>query len=372
VSFYTDIGVRPLINAATTFTVLGGSLMPTEVLEAMSSASTAFVDMHELHERSGEELARLTHNEAAYVTAGCAAAIVLALLGSRTGEDTATIGRLLEGDQLPDEVIMHAAHRIPYDHAVRLATASIRQVGNVIQTFPWELEAAINERTLAVLYVAGNHLPPGALPLPDVVEIAHSHGIPVIVDAAAQLPPVENLWHFTRDIGADLALFSGGKALRGPQASGLMVGSASAVAAARAHGAPYQRLARAMKVGKEEVAGLVAAVRRYVALDHDALLQEWYSVANRWAQRIDELPGASAVVEHTGEAGQPVPLVRITIDEKKVSRTGESIVRLLQTGTPRLEVLPGGRDSFSISPDMLAPGEEETVESLLTKAILAR
>jgi uncharacterized pyridoxal phosphate-dependent enzyme len=254
VSLYGDLGVRRLINASTTFTVLGGSLMPPVVLDAMREAAGSFVDMHEFHERAGAELARLTRNEAAYVTSGCAAAIVLAVLGCRTRGELTNIAKLPHDPSLPDEVIMHAAHRIPYDPALQLAGVQIRQIGNVLQTFDWELEAAISERTAAVFWVAGSHMAPGALPLAEVVRIAHAHEVPVIVDAAAQLPPVRNLWHFTAEQGADVALFSGGKALRGPRASGLMVGRAELVQAARENGAPNQRLARAMKAGKEEMA----------------------------------------------------------------------------------------------------------------------
>ena len=371
-SFYDGIGLSPVINASTTFTALGGSLMPAEVLAAMHSAAGGFIDMHELHERAGAELARLTRNEAAYVTSGCAAAIVLAVLACRTGDHLNRIAGLPDDATLPNEVVMHAAHRIPYDPAVRFAGASIRQVGNVLQTFDWELDAALGERTAAVLYVAGPHLPPGALPLSDVVRIAHDHGVPVLVDAAAQLPPLENLWRFTAEDGADLVLFSGGKALRGPQASGLMVGRADLVAAARANGAPHQRLARALKVGKEEIAGLVTAVRRYVHLDHEAEAAGWYTVVDRWAARLDSGPGVRATVEHANEAGQPVPRVRVDVDSTVVGRTAETVVALLAQGQPSIHVLPGGRDTFWMGADQLAPGEDTIVEDRVRGALDAR
>jgi uncharacterized pyridoxal phosphate-dependent enzyme len=362
ISFYNEVGVKPVINAATTFTLLGGSLMPEEVLQAMSSAARGFVDMHELHEAAGRELARLTRNEAAYATSGCAAAIVLAVLGCRTGGQPHRIAGLPDDTSLPDEVVMHAAHRIPYDPAVRLAGARIRQIGNVLQTFEWELEAAICDRTTAVLYVAGSHLPPGALPLADVVRIARARDVPVLVDAAAQLPPVSNLWHFTTEVGADLAMFSGGKALRGPQASGLMVGREDLIEAARANGAPHQRFARAMKVGKEEIAGLVAAVRRYVGIDHEAEARAWYEVVHRWAARIDGGRGVRATVEDRNEAGQPVPRVRVDVDRVAARRPADAVVELLARGEPPIEVLSGGPDRFWIGPDLLREGEANIVE----------
>lgn len=358
---YDELGVRQLINASTTLTAFGGSLMPPVVLDAMRDAAGSFVDMHELHERAGAELARLTRNEAAYVTPGCAAGIVLAVLGCRTRGELANIARLSDSATLPDEVVMHSAHRIPYDPALRFAGARIRQIGNALQTFDWELEAAISDRTAAIFWVAGSHLARGALPLADVIRIAHSHNVPVIVDAAAQLPPVDNLWDFTVNHGADLALFSGGKAVRGPQASGLMVGRRELIEAARANGSPNQRLARAMKVGKEEIAGLVAAVRRFVGLDHAELSLQWYEVCREWATALDAQPGVRAVVEKTNSAGQPVPRVQVMVDSAIVGRGRDVLVDALRNGDPGVVVLPGGEVSFYLGPDLLEPGQSDVV-----------
>ncbi len=172
-SFYGDLGLRRVVNAATTFTAVGGSLMPPEVLAAMTDAASSFVDMHELHAAAGHRLAGLTGNEAAHVTAGCGAAIVLSVLACATGGDPAAIARM---PGTPVEVVVHAAHRIPYDPAITLTGATIVQVGNVLQTFEWELDAAITDRTAAVFYVAGSHLPAGALDLATTVEIAHARG----------------------------------------------------------------------------------------------------------------------------------------------------------------------------------------------------
>lgn len=368
--FYDDLKLQPVINAATTFTALGGSLMPDEVLAAMNDAAGSFVDMHELHLAAGKRLAELTNNESAYVTAGCAAALVLAVLGIRTGGDPAAITTFPGRDEAPHEVIMHAAHRIPYDSAIALSGATIRQIGNIQQTFDWELEGAITEKTAAVLYVAGSHLPQVALPLEDVVRIAHAHGIPVIVDAAAQLPPVENLWRFTREIGADIVVFSGGKALRGPQASGFMLGRADLIEAARQNGAPYQRWARAMKAGKEEIAGLVAAVERFILLDHNALHQQWLETVEEWHTAFSGVPGVMASIDPHNEAGQPVPRLHIAIDDP--ARAAATLVHL-ETATPRVAVLPdranGVPRGLWLSPDLLREGEAEIVRHVVVDAI---
>ena len=371
---YEDLGVPTVVNAATTFTALGGSLMPDDVLDAMRSAAGSFVDMHALHLAAGRRLAELTRNEAAYATAGCGAAMVLSVLAARNAGNPGTLTELPGHDQAPHEVVMHAAHRIPYDPMVQLAGATIRQIGNIQQTFAWELEQAITSRTAAVLYVAGTHLPQVALPLDEVVRIAHQRDVPVIVDAAAQLPPVQNLWRFTRDLGADLALFSGGKALRGPQASGLMVGRADLVEAARQNGAPYQRLGRPMKAGKEEIAGLVAAVDRFVHLDHDRLHAQWAATVTTWEEHLKAAPGVRVTAEELNEAGQPVPRLHVAVlDPDRAAR----LLADLDDTSPRVAVLPdlanGVARGFWLGPDLLEPGEDEivltTISTLLERPL---
>jgi L-seryl-tRNA(Ser) seleniumtransferase len=373
--FYDSLGVRRVVNASTTFTALGGSLMPPEVLDAMREAAGSFVDMEELHLAAGRGIAELTRNEAAYVTSGCAAALVLAVMGCRAGGDPRLIARLPEGAGLPAEVVVHAAHRIPYDPVLGLAGARVRQIGNALQTFEWELEAALTADTAAVLYVAGRHLARGALPLPTVVRIARERGVPVLVDAAAQLPPVENLWHFTTGLGADLVAFSGGKALHGPQASGLLLGRADLVEAARRNGAPFQRPARPMKAGKEEIAGLYAAVRRYVGLDHDAVARGWEATLAYWAGELAGLPGVAVERDPFNEAGQPVPRLRVDVDPRAAAADAAAVLDRLRGGDPAIAVLPaedpvtGTVSGFWLGPDLLAGGEAEIVAAALRRLL---
>lgn len=354
---YADLGVRRVINAATTLTTLGGTVLPDEVVDAMASASRSCVDMDELHLAAGRRLAELTHNEAAYVTSGCAAGIALAVLAAITGGQPEVIARLPYDETLPRNVVIHRAHRIPYDRAIELGGGHIVEVGNVIQTFEWELTAALDENTAAVFWVAESHLPQTTLSLKQTVAIAHARGVPVIVDAAAQLPPLENLTYFTVECGADVALFSGGKALQGPQVSGLMVGSPTLIDAVRANAAPRQRLARAMKVGKEEIAGLVAAVERYVALDHAALDTEWDEIVSIWAEGLDDLDGVQVRRRSLNEAGQPVPRLEITLDSDVARISAAALVARLWDDTPRVAVLPGLADRVYVTPDTLVSGE---------------
>jgi L-seryl-tRNA(Ser) seleniumtransferase len=366
---YTRLGVTRIINAAGTYTAVGGSLMPESVMEAMRIAGSAFVDMQELHTLAGQRLAELTNNEAAYVTSGCAAAIVLAVLACITRGDPAAIARMPQGEGLPTEIIMHTAHRNPYDPSIRLGGGRIVNIGNTSQTFEWELEAAITPNTAAVFYPAGPRYVGSVLPLETVTLVAHKHGIPVIVDAAADLPPHTNLWHFTRDCGADLALFSGGKGLRGPQASGMMVGSPELIAAARANGSPHQRLARSLKVGKEEVAGLVRAVELYVGREHQIESASWERIVANWVEGLSDCPGVSVRRQFPNNLGRPIPQLLLEVNAD-VPTSATEIADELWASTPRIMVLRrGGPRMFYLSPETVTPDEAAIVAGQIRKAV---
>jgi L-seryl-tRNA(Ser) seleniumtransferase len=367
-NLYQSLGVRRVINADARLTRLGGSLMADPVRAAMDAAARSYVDMFELQAAVSARLAELTRNEAAHVCAGAAAGLMLTALACAVGADLHKIARLPDlGER--DELIIHCAHRIPYDLAARLSGVRLVQIGNVLQTFPWELEAAIGPRTAAVLYIAGAHLARGVLPLYEVVQIAHDHGVPVIVDAAAQLPPPENLWHFTRVLGADLVIFSGGKDLGGPQASGLIVGRAELVAACAAHSSPNQRLARPMKVGKEEMVGLLAAVELYLGMDHRARIARFEQIVEGWVDALDDGDGVRARRDFPNEAGQPTPRALIMLDKSRCGMSGAELRQRLWDGDPRVAVAPAGEDGISISPDTLEPGEELFVVEKIRRAL---
>ena len=241
-SGYADLGIRPVINASATLTRLGGSRMPKPVMDAMAAGTEAFVDLVELQRRAGERIAQLTGNEACYICSGAAAGIAIAVAACITGTDPAKIARLPHFDGPPAEVIVHRAHRNGYDHAARMTGATLVEIGMAHTTQRWELEAAISPHTACVLYFAGAHYATGALPLSEVVEIAHERGVPVLVDAAAQIPPVAALWEYTRELGADIAIFSGGKGLRGRSRAGWCLGSARSWRPATRTAAPTRAL----------------------------------------------------------------------------------------------------------------------------------
>lgn len=265
---YAWLGVRTIINARGATTAVGGSLMWPEAAAAMVEASRAFVEIGELNARVGERIAAATGAEAGYVTSGSAAAMLLAAAACITGTDPALIHRLPNTEGIPNEIVVHRAHRVRYDQMFRAAGATLIEIGYPQGTEPWELPAAISERTVAVAYVDSPAVGPRALDFPTVVRIAHERGVPVIVDAASILPPVDHLRRWIR-WGADLVIYSGGKGIRGPQESGLLAGRADLIAAAAANGSPRAAIGRGMKVSKEAMVGLAVALERFLNHDHE-------------------------------------------------------------------------------------------------------
>ncbi len=359
-SIYDELGIRPIVNASATLTRLGGSVMPPEVVQAMVDASKHFVNLDELQRAVGERLAAMTHNEAAYVSTGAAAGLALATAACVAGSDPQAIAQLPDCTGLKNEVIIHKSHRNGYDHAVRQIGVKLVEIGMAMSTAPWELEAAINDRTAAIFWFQGAMTGRGDLPLETVIEIANRHHVPVVVDAAAQLPPVENLWKYTQ-MGAALAIFSGGKDLRGPQASGLVVGRKSLIEAMRVNGSPNHSIGRPMKVGKEEMVGLLTAVKLYIDRDHEARASQDDEVVGGWCDTLGKLPGVYAERSFPNEAGQPLPRAKVVIDPAKAGMSRDDVVAALRNGTPSIEVASGGADALYLNPMTLADGEEQIV-----------
>ena len=247
-TFYERLGVRRVINGRSWVTVLGGSLMAAPVRQAMEEASRWFVDMHDLNRKAGDVIAQLTGAEAGLVTAGSANGMMLEAAACMTGTDPAKVDALPHADGLKNEIIIHRAHRVSYDHNFRAAGARLVEIGKPGTTHEWELEAAINKNTAGVAYIFGPSQA-GVIPLPRAVEIAHAKGVPVVVDAAAMLPPPENLTKYFRD-GADMVSFSGGKGVQGPQSSGILAGRKDLIEAAYLNGSPNAGVGRGAKVCK--------------------------------------------------------------------------------------------------------------------------
>lgn len=328
--FYEELGVRRVVNAAGALTRLGGNRLSPDVLDAMAEAAESHVLMDELQDRAGAVIAKLTGAEAGYVVSGAAAGPTLAAATCVAGLNPAAMDQLPDTTGLRNEIVVQRGHRNAYDHALRAAGITFVEVGYLGYpgaggTYAWQLEAVITERTAAIACPV--LATPGTIPLPEVAEIAHRHGLPVIGDASASLPPRSNLRRFIAE-GADLVVYSGGKAIAGPQASGTLAGRADLIASvALQHldmdvrmstwshreqaergtlaGIPHRGIGRAMKVGREEIAGLIIALRYYVAGNDDADLRRWEAILHHIAEPLEGVAGLR--VHQWSNPHQPVP-----------------------------------------------------------------
>ncbi len=365
-TIYEELGVRRVINASATLTKLGGSLMPPEVIRAMSEAASSFVDLHEFQRRAGERIAELTHNEAAFISSGAAAGIALSVSACITGMNQALIDSFPRLENAPrNEVIMFHSQRNGYDYAARQTGATLVEIGPE----DGELEEAISDKTACILWFAGAHYAHGALPLEDVVKLAHERGVPVVVDAAAQIPPISNLWHFTRDAGADIAIFSGGKGLRGPQPSGLVLGRKDLIDACRVNASPNHAIGRPMKVGKEETAGVLAALEWSLTQDEPATIERYEHVVKYWLDGVSGLAGVTTERGFPSEAGQPHARAIVHIGSR-ASVTRDELVDRLWERDPRIAVAAVGSNAIALNPQTIEPGEEELVLAALRQELV--
>jgi D-glucosaminate-6-phosphate ammonia-lyase len=364
---YLSLGIRPIINANATLTRLGGSLMPPEVIRAMQDASRCFIDLEELQRKVGERIATLTHNEAAYISSGAAAGLTLATAACVVGNDTSKRNTFPDLNELKNEVIVQRLHRNGYDYAARQVGVKMIEIGTEHGTSSDDLLGAMNEKTAAIFWFQGAMNHPTELPLPEVITLANTKNIPVIVDAAAQLPPSSNLWNFTK-MGAALAIFSGGKELCGPQSSGLVLGDTDLIEAIRLHGSPNQGIGRPMKVGKEEMMGLLAAVERYLSLDHEARGQKFENIVEMWNKGLSQLDGVVPCRDFPNEAGQPAPRTYLKFSEK-FSR--DTVVKQLLEGEPAISVAPADDNGIYLNPMTLQEDEETTVLDRLLDVLSA-
>ena len=352
-----ELEIRPVINASATLTALGGSLMPAPVRTAMETGARHFVDLRELQRKVGARLAEMTHNEAAYVSSGAAGGITLAVAGCMAGTDPELIDSFPGPDGFEkNELIIHTSQRNGYDYAARMTGAKIVEIDGTVESF----EAAITDHTAAILWFAGAHWAKDALPVEQVIALGKKHDVVVIVDAAAQVPLVENLWHFTRDLGADLAIFSGGKGLRGPQSSGLVLGRADLVEAVAANGAPNYAIGRPLKVGKEELLGCLAAVEWSLAQDEEAVLAGYEATVQMWIDGVDDVPGVIAERGYPSEAGQPHGRAILTIEEDALLDR-DALHDALWEQTPRIAVSKIDERQIALNPQTLESGEAEVV-----------
>ena len=361
---FDDLGVTRYINAHDTYTVYGASRMTEQTLEAMCLASKSFVDMEELQRKLGRAAAELTHNEAAYFTNGAAGALTTAAAVCMAKGSAYRFARLpgIVPGTAPEIIRLHCQHNA-YDKAVEVAGAQVVDIGDADETLEFDLEGAINERTAAVFYYASTLYARAAMPLEDVIRIAHSRGVPVVVDAAAQLPPVENLWRFT-GMGADMVIFSGGKTLCGPQDSGLIVGKKQYIEDCIRFGAPMHGVCRGNKSSRESMAGLYSALKQYVEMDHAENRRRLERVVETMAQGLASFICPPRMVPYA-PVGQVYP--RLFVDLKTPDSAQcvweEMRRRHIYVGLDRAQ------NAVYISPLNLNENEQKIVVAALREAI---
>ncbi|MBA2353462.1 MAG: aminotransferase class V-fold PLP-dependent enzyme [Acidobacteria bacterium] len=358
--YFGDLGIKPFINAAGTYTDMTASLMPEEVRAAWEYAAQHFVPLNDLHDRIGERIATLVKAEAAMVTSGAAAAMTLGTAGVLTGTDRQKVVHLPNLVDMKTEVIIQKAHRFGYDHAVRNCGVRLIEVETAD-----ELERALTWHTAMMLFYNNNNSE-GKIRDEEFVRLGKKHGIPTLNDCAADVPPVENLWKYTA-MGFDLVAFSGGKGLRGPQSAGLLVGRKDLVAAARMNAAPNgDSIGRGMKVNKEEMLAMLVALETYLARDHAKEMQDFQTRAETIRQAVTTVPGVTAEI-FVPEVANHVPHVRVKWDAAARGVTPTDLSRMLREGTPSIGVRPG--DELLIGVWMMRPGEAEVVAKRLKEVL---
>jgi L-seryl-tRNA(Ser) seleniumtransferase len=366
-SIYERLGVRTFINARGTITTLGGSVMPADVVAAMSEASRHFIHLDDFQRKADERICELTGAPGAFICSGAASGMLLAGAACLTGNDADPIAALPETDDRPNQFVISLVDSHYYVHqGFVVSGGELVRIGTRQSVTPDDYADAITERTAALVYFLGSQ-PDDELA--QIVEIAHAKDIPVIVDAAAQLPPRSNLTDLATKVGADLVVFSGGKGLFGPQSSGLILGRVDLVEAARLNSSPFSGIGRGMKVGKEEIAGLLRAVELFFEQDEDALIAEWERRCHLIGDVADDIEGVRAVQHppYSHRFPPASPLVDLQFS-KKATTTAAEVRTALEAGDPSI-LASGGQDSLRIGPQTLQEGEAELVAQRL-RAIL--
>ena len=376
VDYYQKLGVTPFINAAGTYTTLSASTMPDEVQAAIALASQHPVNLLELHDAAGAYLAKRLKCGGALVTAGAAAALTVGMAACVTlGNKDAILNIPTDMSGLKNEIIVQSAHRYDYDHALRNCGTRFVEV----QTLD-DYEKAFNDKTVMCHFF--NAAEGGKISREDWIRVAHQHNVPCFNDAAADVPPISNLWNYTQ-MGFDLVTFSGGKGLRGPQCTGLLLGRKDLIDAAKLNNSPYSNtVGRGMKVAKEEIVGLVAAVDYFLNQTDAGLEAEFQKRADLIAAKLKPLPTVKTQ-SFIPEVANHVPHLLVTYDPNRIEISATEVMKKLRSGAPRIELnpgtggapasagLPGGANTIIVGVWMLQPGEDSIVADRLYDTLLA-
>ena len=373
---YEDLGVKTIINGWGNATLTGGSIMRPEVLESMEEASRSYVWLPELLEKAGNRVAELAGVEAAYITSGAAAGIAISVAACMAGTDHDKMLQLPDTRGMKDEVIVQASQIGGYDNMIEIAGGKVIAVGDEHGTDREQLEAAFSEQTVAVVHFFA-YASAGDVPLEQVIETAHERGVPVIVDAAAEFPPYPVLRRFI-DMGADLAIFSGGKGLRGPQCTGLVLGRKDLIEACAVQASPNHGVGRPTKVGKEEIVGLVRSLELYST---ESVQQEertsWDERCAHMSSEISRVPGVRACTELVGPTYLPgrsgvtpegIPVTQVRWDASVIPMTPDEAAQELYEDSTGIKV-GADEDGLTISPHTLQDGEERVVAQRVAQVL---
>lgn len=362
---FEELGVKKYINAHDTYTIYGGSRMSVRTLKTMEEMAGAFVDMEELQRVLGDRTAGLTHNEGAYFTNGASGGLLLAACVCMTRGDLYHYRKLPDTEDIPNEILVMRAQRNAYDKAIEASGAQVAEIGDADETLEFELEGRITSRTAGVFYFASALYQRGSLSLEKTIAAAHGKGVPVVVDAAAQLPPVENLWKFT-EMGADMVIFSGGKTLCGPQDSGLILGKREYIEICRNIGSPGHGICRSSKTSREAMAGLYKAVEQYCSLNHREQKEKMYQRNVSIQKKIegrDSVLGTKITAK--GPVGQEYP--RLFCELKQIGKVEETADKMREAGI-YIGAVPE-ENMIYISPLNLTDKEAEIVGDRLAEIL---
>ncbi len=352
-NFFKELGLRTFINAAGTYTSMTGSQMPKEVLSAITFGATEYVNLDELQDKVGERIAELLDCEYATVSSGAFGAMSIGMAGVLSGMDQKIVTQLPDTTGIKNEVILQESHNIGYSKALTNVGAKLVWVKTAK-----DLEKAINKNTAMLWYLNAN-TDQGEISREEFVALGKKHNIPTFIDCAADVPPVENLFKFTK-MGFDLVAFSGGKGIRGPQSAGLLLGKRKYIEAARLHTPPRgTTIGRGMKVNKEEVLGMLVALETYLQKDHDAEWKLWEGQIKLISDSALSVDGVETEI-HVPPHANHVPSLKITWDQNKVKISAKEARKQLQEGHPSIATV-GGEDTIGITTWMMVPGQERIV-----------
>ncbi|MSQ35254.1 MAG: aminotransferase class V-fold PLP-dependent enzyme [Dehalococcoidia bacterium] len=370
-AIYEKLGVKPIINAMGTQTVNGGSIMEPEVIRAMAEGSRVMVRMKDLNARASEIIAGITGAEAGMVVAGAATGMMLQAAACMTGNDPAKISRLPDTSGMKNEIIIKQNQNFGFIKSWSYSGARLVWVGNETGASPKELEAAITEKTAAFGYLSSRWAPDSFETLDEMIAVGRKHKIPVLVDAAAMLPPAHHLRAFV-DRGADMVTFSGGKALKGPQSTGILAGKKNLIEAAAMNGSPSMAIGRVAKVCREEIVGVLVALQRYAEKDHAADQRRWLAECKVVQDALKDVPDITSRVMQDDWL-RPVPELSIGLGKSWLAETSARVKAALNDETPPIIVGASrrpGEDLF-VNPHGLQEGEADFVGQRLRAAMLA-